>query len=101
MSRTPATTPVSLNGQPADLNHINEVASAHGLPVIEDRAQSFGGSLHGRPSGNLSKISCTSFLPSKPTGCYGDGAAIFTPDDELSVSSVRLLDMGRIGAITA
>ncbi|WP_260026844.1 DegT/DnrJ/EryC1/StrS family aminotransferase [Ruegeria conchae] len=56
MSRTPAITPVLLHGQPADFDHINEVASAHGLPVIEDRVRSFGGSLHGRRSGNSSKI---------------------------------------------
>ncbi|KIC40504.1 aminotransferase DegT [Ruegeria sp. ANG-R] len=84
-SRTKAIIPVSLYGQPADFERINEVASAHGLPVIEDGAQSFGGSLHGKRSGNLSTISCTSFFPSKPLGCYGDGGAIFTSDEGLSV----------------
>ncbi|SDX00616.1 UDP-2-acetamido-2-deoxy-ribo-hexuluronate aminotransferase [Ruegeria halocynthiae] len=83
--RTKAIIPVSLYGQPADLTRINEVASNHDLPVIEDAAQSFGGSLHGKRSGNLSTISCTSFFPSKPLGCYGDGGAIFTSDEDLSV----------------
>ncbi len=83
--RTKAIIPVSLYGQPADFERINEVASKHGLPVIEDGAQSFGGSLHGKRSGNLSTISCTSFFPSKPLGCYGDGGAIFTSDEGLSV----------------
>ncbi len=84
-SRTKAIIPVSLYGQPADFARINEVAANHDLPVIEDAAQSFGGSLHGKRSGNLSTISCTSFFPSKPLGCYGDGGAIFTSDPELSV----------------
>lgn len=83
--RTRAIIPVSLYGQPADFERINEVASSHSLPVIEDAAQSFGGSLHGERSGNLSTISCTSFFPSKPLGCYGDGGAIFTSDERLSV----------------
>ncbi len=83
--RTKAIIPVSLYGQPADFERINEVASKNGLPVIEDGAQSFGGSLHGKRSGNLSTISCTSFFPSKPLGCYGDGGAIFTSDEGLSV----------------
>ena len=83
--RTKAIIPVSLYGQPADFERINEVAVANGLPVIEDAAQSFGGSLRGKRSGNLSTISCTSFFPSKPLGCYGDGGAIFTSDDDLSV----------------
>lgn len=82
--RTRAILPVSLYGQPADMDAINAVALRHGLPVIEDAAQSFGASYRGRRSCNLSAIGCTSFFPSKPLGCYGDGGAIFTSDDELA-----------------
>nr|WP_047166698.1 DegT/DnrJ/EryC1/StrS family aminotransferase [Sphingomonas sp. Y57] len=82
--RTRAIIPVSLYGQPADFDTINDIASQHGIPVIEDGAQSFGASYKGRKSGNLSTIACTSFFPSKPLGCYGDGGAIFTSDLELA-----------------
>lgn len=81
--RTRAIIPVSLYGQCADFDAINTVAEKHGLPVIEDGAQSFGASYKGRKSGNLTTIGCTSFFPSKPLGCYGDGGAIFTSDEEL------------------
>jgi len=81
--RTKAIIPVSLYGQPADFDTINAIADKHGLPVIEDAAQSFGASYKGRKSCNLSTIACTSFFPSKPLGCYGDGGAIFTSDPEL------------------
>ncbi|WP_166253982.1 DegT/DnrJ/EryC1/StrS family aminotransferase [Marinobacter salicampi] len=82
--RTKAIIPVSLYGQPADFDTINAIAAKHGLPVIEDGAQSFGASYKGKKSCNLSTIGCTSFFPSKPLGCYGDGGAIFTNDDELA-----------------
>lgn len=82
--RTKAILPVSLYGQPADFDAINAIAERHGLVVIEDGAQSFGASYKGRMSGNVSTISCTSFFPSKPLGCYGDGGAIFTSDEELA-----------------
>lgn len=82
--RTKAIIPVSLYGQPADFDTINAIAEKHGLPVIEDAAQSFGASYKGRKSCNLSTIACTSFFPSKPLGCYGDGGAIFTSDQELA-----------------
>ena len=82
-SRTRAIIPVSLYGQPADFDAINAIAADHRIPVIEDAAQSFGAMRNGRKSCNLSMISCTSFFPSKPLGCYGDGGAIFTSDDEL------------------
>ncbi|SDD26631.1 DegT/DnrJ/EryC1/StrS family aminotransferase [Kordiimonas lacus] len=81
--RTKAIIPVSLYGQPADFDRINAIAVKHGLPVIEDAAQSFGASYKGRKSCNLSTVACTSFFPSKPLGCYGDGGAIFTSDPEL------------------
>ncbi|WP_150909713.1 DegT/DnrJ/EryC1/StrS family aminotransferase [Marinobacter halotolerans] len=82
--RTKAIIPVSLYGQCADFDTINTIAQKHGLTVIEDGAQSFGASYNGRKSCNLSTIGCTSFFPSKPLGCYGDGGAIFTNDDELA-----------------
>ncbi|NGM44574.1 DegT/DnrJ/EryC1/StrS family aminotransferase [Rhodobacter sp. SGA-6-6] len=82
--RTKAIIPVSLYGQCADLDPINAIAARYGIPVIEDAAQSFGASYHGRKSCNLSTIACTSFFPSKPLGCYGDGGAIFTSDPELA-----------------
>lgn len=83
--KTKAIVPVSLFGQPADMDKINEIAARHGnLPVIEDGAQSFGATYKGKKSGNLSTLGCTSFFPSKPLGCYGDGGAIFTSDDELA-----------------
>ena len=82
--RTKAIMPVSLYGQAADMVGINAIATRHRLPVIEDAAQSFGAVYRGRRSCNLSTIGCTSFFPSKPLGCYGDGGAIFTSDDELA-----------------
>ena len=84
--KTKAIMPVSLYGQPADMDEINAVAERHNLPVIEDAAQSFGSEYKGRKSGNLSTIGCTSFFPSKPLGCYGDGGAIFTNDDILAIA---------------
>ncbi len=82
--RTRAILPVSLYGQCADLDAINEVAARHGLPVIEDAAQSFGATYKGRRSCALSTIATTSFFPTKPLGCYGDGGACFTDDDTLA-----------------
>nr|WP_218953036.1 DegT/DnrJ/EryC1/StrS family aminotransferase [Pseudomonas sp. BMW13] len=82
--RTKAIVPVSLYGQCADFDAINTIAVRHGIPVIEDAAQSFGAMYKGKRSCNLSTIACTSFFPSKPLGCYGDGGAIFTNDDELA-----------------
>lgn len=82
--RTKAIMPVSLYGQTADMDPINEVAERHGLTVIEDAAQSFGAEYKARKSCNLSRIGATSFFPSKPLGCYGDGGAVFTSDDALA-----------------
>ena len=82
--RTKAIIPVSLYGQCADFDAINAIAAKHGIPVIEDAAQSFGASYKGRKSCNLSTVACASFFPSKPLGCYGDGGAIFTNDDKLA-----------------
>jgi len=83
--RTKAIIPVSLYGQCADFDAINTIAAKYGIPVIEDAAQSFGGSYKGRKSCNLTTIACASFFPSKPLGCYGDGGALFTNDDELAI----------------
>ena len=82
--RTRAILPVSLYGQVADMAAINAVAARHGLVVIEDAAQSFGASYQGRRSCGLSTWGATSFFPSKPLGCYGDGGALFTDDDALA-----------------
>jgi len=85
--RTRAIMPVSLYGQPADMDEINAIAARHGnIPVIEDAAQSFGAEYKGKKSCNLSTIGCTSFFPSKPLGCYGDGGAIFTNDDTVATA---------------
>lgn len=81
--KTRAIMPVSLYGQPADMDEINAIAAKYDLPVIEDAAQSFGATYKGNKSCNLSTLGCTSFFPSKPLGCYGDGGAIFTNDDAL------------------
>lgn len=83
-AKTKAIMPVSLYGQVADMDAINAIADKHGLAVIEDAAQSFGASYKNRKSCNLSTFGCTSFFPSKPLGCYGDGGAIFTNDDALA-----------------
>ncbi len=82
--RTKAIIPVSLYGQCADFDAINAIAAKQGIPVIEDAAQSFGASYKGKKSCNLTTIACTSFFPSKPLGCYGDGGAIFTNDEALA-----------------
>ena len=84
-SKTKAIIPVSLYGQCADFDTINAIAAKHSIPVIEDAAQSFGASYKGKKSCNLTTVACTSFFPSKPLGCYGDGGAIFTSDDKLAV----------------
>jgi UDP-2-acetamido-2-deoxy-ribo-hexuluronate aminotransferase len=83
--KTKAIIPVSLYGQVADMDEINAIATKHGnIPVIEDAAQSFGATYKGRKTCNLSTIGCSSFFPSKPLGCYGDGGVIFTNDDGLA-----------------
>ena len=82
--RTKAIIGVSLYGQCADYDAINAIAAKHNIPVIEDAAQSFGATYKDKKSCNLTTIACTSFFPSKPLGCYGDGGAIFTNDEELA-----------------
>lgn len=91
-SKTKAIMPVSLYGQCADYDEINAIAKKYNLPVIEDAAQSFGATYKGKQSCGLTTIACTSFFPSKPLGCYGDGGACFTNDAELAtrMDEIRL-----------
>lgn len=82
--RTKAIIAVSLYGQCADFDAINAIAAKYNIPVIEDAAQSFGATYKGKKSCNLTTVACTSFFPSKPLGCYGDGGAIFTNNETLA-----------------
>jgi len=82
--KTKAIIPVSLYGQPADLDEINVIAKKHNLIVIEDACQSFGALYKGKRSCAISDIGATSFFPTKPLGCYGDGGALFTDNDDLA-----------------
>jgi UDP-2-acetamido-2-deoxy-ribo-hexuluronate aminotransferase len=93
--RTRAIMPVSLFGLCADMEAINDIAARHGLPVIEDAAQSFGATYHGRRSCGLSTIGCTSFFPAKPLGCYGDGGACFTDDPQIALRLKELRNHGQ------
>ncbi|MGB6977483.1 MAG: DegT/DnrJ/EryC1/StrS family aminotransferase [Gammaproteobacteria bacterium] len=95
--RTKAILPVNLYGQCADFDAINAIAHRHGLPVIEDAAQSIGATYKGRQSGSLSTMGCTSFFPSKPLGCYGDGGACFTNDDQLAKRLHQIYNHGQEG----
>jgi UDP-2-acetamido-2-deoxy-ribo-hexuluronate aminotransferase len=80
-NKTKAIMPVSLYGQPADMDAIQVIAGKHNLKVIIDGAQSFGSTFNGKTDSNLGDISITSFFPAKPLGCYGDGGAVFTNND--------------------
>ena len=88
---------VGLFGQPSDMTAISAFAKRHDLWVIDDAAQSFGASWDGRPVGQLADVTCTSFFPAKPLGCYGDGGALFTDDDEVAeiAISCRVHGMGK------
>ena len=94
-SKTKAIMPVSLYGQCADFDEINALAKKHNLPVIEDAAQSFGATYKDRTSGGITTIGCTSFFPSKPLGCYGDGGACFTNDAELATRMKEIHSHGQ------
>jgi UDP-2-acetamido-2-deoxy-ribo-hexuluronate aminotransferase len=93
--KTKAIIPVSLFGQCADFDKMNDIAGKYGIPVIEDAAQSFGATHKGRKSGNLSAIACASFFPTKPLGCYGDGGACFTNHDDLAVKMRQISRHGQ------
>ena len=99
-SRTRAIMPVSLYGQVADMTEINAIAARHGLAVIEDAAQSFGAVYQGRRSCALSTFGATSFFPSKPLGCYGDGGALFTDDDTLAQAAREIRVHGQSARYT-
>jgi UDP-2-acetamido-2-deoxy-ribo-hexuluronate aminotransferase len=88
--KTKAIIPVSLYGQPADMDKINAIGAKYNITVIEDAAQSFGASYKGKRSCNLSNLATTSFFPAKPLGCYGDGGALFTNNDELA-DKIRMI----------
>lgn len=92
---TKAIIPVSLYGQPANFEAINQIAARHNLAVVEDAAQSFGATFKGVKSCNLTHIACTSFFPTKPLGCYGDGGAIFASDDELALKIRQIARHGQ------
>ena len=87
--------PVDLFGLPADYDRINNIAEKYGLFVIEDGAQSFGAEYNEKKSCSLANISCTSFFPAKPLGCYGDGGMCFTDDDEKAEILRSLLVHGK------
>ena len=89
-NKTKAIIPVSLYGQPSDMDEINSIVAGTEIKVIEDAAQSLGSIYKGKNSGNLSHIGCTSFFPSKPLGCYGDGGAIFTNDEIIAEASRQI-----------
>jgi len=90
--KTKAIMPVSLYGQPADMDAIRNIADKHNLKVIIDGAQSFGSTYKGETDSNLGDISTTSFFPAKPLGCFGDGGAVFTNNDALAekIKSLRV-----------
>ena len=91
-SRTKAIIPVSLYGQAADMDKIQDIATKHNVKIIIDGAQSFGCTYNGKTDSNLGDISTTSFFPAKPLGCYGDGGAVFTNNEEIAnkMKSLRL-----------
>ena len=90
--------PVGLFGQPADMDPINNFAKNHNLWVLDDAAQSFGSTYNNNPVGSLCEVSATSFFPAKPLGCYGDGGAIFTNNEEIYeiANSSHVHGMGKV-----
>jgi len=98
--KTKAIFGVSLYGQTADFDAINRLADKNGLWVLEDGAQSFGAQYKGKRSCNLTKVATTSFFPAKPLGCYGDGGAMFTNDDDLAIKLRQLVNHGQVKRYT-
>ncbi len=94
-NKTKAIMPVSLYGQPADMNAIRSLAEKHNLIVIEDAAQSFGAKFEGKVSCNLSEYACTSFFPAKPLGCFGDGGAVFCQTEGQATSLKEIRNHGQ------
>jgi UDP-2-acetamido-2-deoxy-ribo-hexuluronate aminotransferase len=96
--RTKAIMPVSLYGQMPDMDRLNAIAKKHGIPVIEDGAQSFGATQRGKRSCGVTDVASTSFYPAKTLGCYGDGGALFTNDDELAAKlrAIRVHGCGEV-----
>ena len=94
-ARTKAIIPVSLFGQTADMDAINAIAAKHQITVIEDAAQSFGATYKHKKSCAISTLACTSFFPSKPLGCYGDGGAVFTNQNELAEKCFQIRNHGQ------
>jgi UDP-2-acetamido-2-deoxy-ribo-hexuluronate aminotransferase len=94
-SKTKAIMPVSLFGQVSNMDKINTIAKKYNLKVIEDGAQSFGAEYKDKKSCNLSDIGTTSFFPAKPLGCYGDGGAVFTNDDQIAKKIRIILNQGQ------
>ena len=92
---TKAILTVDLFGQPADYENIQKIADQYDLPIVADCAQSFGATYQGKPIGNFGLISCTSFFPAKPLGCYGDGGACFTNDSKLNETLRTIRDHGQ------
>ena len=87
--------PVDLFGQPADYDRILPIAEKYGLKVLEDGAQGFGGNIRGKMACSFGDLSTTSFFPAKPLGCYGDGGAVFTDDDEIDARLRSLRAQGK------
>lgn len=94
--KTRALLPISLFGQMPNFTSINALAKRYDLPVIEDAAQSFGATQHGKRSCGATLMGSTSFFPAKPLGCYGDGGALFTDDDDLASTLRALMNHGAI-----
>ena len=95
-TKTKAIMPVSLYGQPANMDSIQDIADKYNLKVIVDGAQSFGSTFNGKTDSDLGDISTTSFFPAKPLGCFGDGGAVFTNDDMLAEKMKSLRVHGTI-----
>jgi len=93
--RTKAIMPVQLNGRTADMDRIQQVADKHNLYIVEDSAQALGSKFRGRFAGTFGRAGVFSFYPAKILGCFGDGGAVITNDDEIARKVLLLRDHGR------